>query len=189
MAESGLDSLRNTYELAVVWRAFELLPPDVTVPPEVETAHRAYVAETWPRVQQIARDRFGLELRRDLNAGRRSTHLAHTGAKFALARGAGEAYQRAMFRAVWHELRDISLPDTLAKIAKSVGLDEAEYRAALMDEQYRTQVEADMQWAVEHGLTGVPAFIFGSRYLVVGAQPTEALQQVAERCVQEGRTV
>jgi predicted DsbA family dithiol-disulfide isomerase len=94
-----------------------------------------------------------------------------------------------MFRAVWQELRDITSPEVLSEIAHSVGLDAAGYRLALRDEKFRVQVEADVQWAAENGLTGVPAFIFGDRYLVVGAQPVEVLQQVADKCIQEGRVV
>jgi predicted DsbA family dithiol-disulfide isomerase len=35
----------------------------------------------------------------------------------------------------------------------------------------------------------VPAFIFGNRYLVSGAQPAAQLREVAERCVAEGLTM
>ncbi len=41
MAESGLDSLRKTHDIAVEWGAYELRPPEVPpIPPEVEAAYR-----------------------------------------------------------------------------------------------------------------------------------------------------
>jgi len=119
--------------------------------------------------------------------GHHPTRLAHVGAKFASERGQGEAYQRAVFRAHWQELRDISSPDVLAEIAARLGLDEAEFRAALKDENYVAAVETDEYWAWQQGLNGVPAFIFGRRYLVSGAQPPEVLRQVADQCIEEGR--
>lgn len=186
MAESGLDSLRETHEVKVEWRAYELRPLNMPpIPPEVEEAHQARIAAGWPRVQQIARERFGLELVR-MEGGHHPTRLAHIGAKFALAQGKAEGYHRAVFRAHWQELRDISSPGTLAEIAVSVGLDEAEFRAALADERYLTEVETDEYWAWQQDLRGVPAFIFGNRYLVQGAQPAEVLRQVADRCLAEG---
>jgi predicted DsbA family dithiol-disulfide isomerase len=189
MAESGLDSLRKTHDIAVEWGAYELRPPEAPpIPPEVEAAYRERIAAGWPRVQQIARERFGVEMQR-MEGGRHPTRLAHIGAKFANQHGKGDDYHLAVFRAHWQELRDISSPDTLAEIAVSVGLDEAGFRAALTDEFNLSAVLEDERAAAEAGLTGVPAFIFGNRYLVVGAQPVEVLRQVADKCIEEGRVI
>jgi predicted DsbA family dithiol-disulfide isomerase len=190
MAESSLDSLRQSREVQVEWRAYELRPAGTPpLPPEVEAAHRRRIAEGWPRVQQIARERFGLELKRMEDASSHPTRAAHVGAKFALAQGRAEAYHRAVFRAHWQELRDISDLDVLAGIAASVDLDPAAFRAALDDPALIAEVETDEYWAWQQDLRGVPAFIFAMRYLVSGAQPVEALEQVVDRCLAEGRTL
>jgi predicted DsbA family dithiol-disulfide isomerase len=189
MAESSLDSLKQTREVEVDWRAYELRPAgSPELPPEVEAAHRRRIAEGWPRVQEIARNRFGLDMRRAEDPSPRNTRLAHVGAKFALAQGRAEAYHKAVFAAHWRDLRDISSADTLAEIAREVGLDEAAFRAALTDPEFVAAVEGDEYWAWQQGLQGVPAFIFAERYLVSGAQPVELLQEVYDRCVEEGRT-
>ena len=189
MAESSLDSLRQTRDVQVEWRAYELRPEGTPpLPPEVEAAHRQRIAEGWPRVQQIALDRFGLELKRSEEPSSRPTRLAHIGAKYAQAQGRGEPYHKAVFKAHWLDLRDISSVDTLAEIAREAGLDEAGVRAALADPDYAAAVETDEYWAFQQGLQGVPAFIFCNRYLVSGAQPVELLQEVYDRCVEEGRT-
>lgn len=187
MAESGLGLLRETHDVQIEWRAFELHPLEAPpIPPEVEAAHRERIAAGWPRVQQIARERFGVEMQR-MEGVRHPTRLAHVGAKFAIQGGQGAAFHLAIFRAHWQERRDISSPDTLAEIAVALGLDEAKFRAALADERLLAAVFEDERWAAENGLTGVPAFIFGQRYLVVGAQTVEVLRQVADRCLAEGR--
>lgn len=186
MAESGLDSLRETHTLDVAFRAYELRPHTAPpLPAEVEERFRKKISEHWPRVQATARERFGLELTR-MEGGHHPTRLAHIGAKYAIAQSRGEAYHRAVFRAHWQELRDISSPDTLAEIAVTLGLDEASFRSALTDKQFIAEVEADEYWAYQQGLSGVPAFIFGNRYLVSGAQPVEVLRQVADQCLAEG---
>jgi predicted DsbA family dithiol-disulfide isomerase len=189
MAESGLDSLRKTHDVVVEWGAYELRPPEAPpIPPEVESAYRERIAAGWPRIEQIARERFGLEMKR-MEGGRHPTRLAHAGAKFASQHGRGDDYHLAVFRAHWQELRDISSPDILAEIAVGLGLDEAGFRAALADEFHLSAVLEDERSAAEAGLSGVPAFIFGNRYLVVGAQPVEVLRQVADKCIEEGRVI
>jgi len=187
MAETGLDLLRQTRLIEVEFRAYELRPAGTPpIPPEIEAQYRERIAAGWPRVQQMARERFGLELKRMDDPAPRPTRLAHIGAKFASAQGQGAAYHLAVFRAHWQELRDISSVDTLAEIARAVGLDDAAFRAALENPEYRDEVETDEYWAAQQQLSGVPAFIFAERYLVSGAQPVEVLQQVVDRCVQEG---
>lgn len=187
MAESSLDSLRQTRAVQVEWRAYELRPAGTPeMPPETEAAYRKRVAESWPRVHEMALNRFGLDLKRTDNPSYRNTRLAHIGAKYAQAQGHGEAYHKAVFHAHWHDLRDIAAVDTLADLAREAGLDEAAFRAALTDPDYAAAVEADEYWAYQQGLQGVPAFIFGNRYLVSGAQPVEVLQEVYDRCVEEG---
>ncbi len=183
MAESGLDALRTTHAVKVEWRAFELRPRGA---PPVSPEYRARIMERWPQVRQIARERFNVEMNRPEPKNPGDTFLAHVGAKFAQEQGQGEAYHRAVFRAHWQSDSDIASADVLAEIARGLGLDEAAFRAALTDNRYMYTVLEDEEWAARHSLGGVPAFIFGHRYLVSGAQPVEALREVADRCVEEG---
>jgi len=185
MAESGLDSLRKTHSLKVEWRAFELRPSGA---PPVPAEYRERIFAGWPRVQQLARERFGVEMKRAAFKDPGATFLAHVGAKYALEHGQGEAYHHAVFVAHWQDERDIASVAVLTEIARGLGLDSAGFRAALDDPRYRARVEADKAWAARHGLNGVPASIFGNRYLVSGAQPVEVLREVAERCIAEGLT-
>ena len=63
MAESSLDSLRLTREVQVEWRAYELRPAGTPeMPPETEAAYRKRVAEGWPRVHEIALNRFSVNV-------------------------------------------------------------------------------------------------------------------------------
>ncbi len=189
MGEAALETLQQSRDVTLEIRAYELRPAgSPALPPAQEAAFRQRVSESWPRVQQMALERFGLELKRHEEGTITPTRLAHVGAKYALANDLGEAYHKAMFRAHWQELRDISDVDTLAAIARAVGLDEAGFRAALEDPALIQAVEDDEAFAHDNGLGGVPAFIFGERYLVSGAQPVAVLEQAVDQCVAEGRT-
>ncbi|MFN8470641.1 MAG: DsbA family protein [Anaerolineae bacterium] len=186
MAVSGLDTLKESRDVDVEFRAFELRPPgSPPIPPE----YRARIDAGWPRVEAIARERFGLEMRQPRPTESGGTRMAHAGAKFAEARGRGDPYHRAVFRAYWQEGQDITVADTLVDIARDIGLDPDAYRAALVDPVYMDQVLADEGFAAQAGLSGVPAFIFGERYLVSGAQPPDVLRQVTDRCIAEGLVV
>ena len=66
-------------------------------------------------------------------------------------------------------------------MATAVGLNREQFLAALDDPQYQQAVLADLEQAFQYGLSGVPALVYNSKYLVTGAQPYELLAQVAER--------
>lgn len=160
----------------VVWRSYELRPPgSPPIPPE----YLARIEATKPRLVKIAREHYSLELKRGPMGI--SSRAALIGAKYAEAKSFGAPYHEAVFRAYWQHAANISDLDVLAEIAQSVGLDRDAFLAALKDERYAAQVEDDIEQAYQSGLTGVPALIFGGRYLVSGAQPYEVLQQVVEK--------
>jgi len=188
MAASSLDALRETQAVQVEWRAFELRPPgSPPLPPE----YRTRILAGWPRVQQIAQERFGVRLKRPELTGETVgvSRLAHVGAKFAARQGLGEAYHHALFSAYWQAERDIAAPETLTAIAQELGMEAGAFQAALHDPDLLAEVEADEYWAYQQSLNGVPAFIFGNRYLISGAQTAEVLRQVADKCIEEGRVL
>lgn len=113
------------------------------------------------------------------------SRYALEGAKYAEEKGAGPAYHEAMFRAHFVEDRDFGDLETLGDLAAEVGLDRAGFLEAVKSGAYGPQVDADISQAQAYGLQGVPALLIEQKYLVSGAQPTEALldivQQVRQR--------
>lgn len=162
--------------MTVRWRSFELRPPGA---PPISPDYRARIEAGKPRLAQIAREVYGL----DLNPGRvdGGSRSALIGAKFAEAAGAGDAYHTAVFRAYWQQERQIDDRAVLADIATEVGLDRQAFLAALDDPAYLSQVLADEELAYRYGLGGVPALVFADKYLISGAQPYETLARAAER--------
>ena len=136
-----------------------------------------------PRLLQIARDNYGLEL----NPGPTGidSRPALIGAKYAEANGKRDSYHAVMFRAYWQESKHIDDKEVLAEVAQSIGLDSAPFLAALDNPEYEDAVDADIKQAYQYGLNGVPALIFNNKYLVSGAQPYEVLKQVAEKITTE----
>ena len=130
-------------------------------------------------MEAMARERYGLEI----NAGPFGidSRPALIGAKFAEAQGVGEAFHDAVFRAYWQDAKNIEDREVLAELATAVGLDREQFVAALDDPECQGSMLADVQQAFQYGLSGVPALVFNSIYLVSGAQPYELLAQVAEK--------
>jgi len=173
---SSLEKLKQTADVSVVWRSYELRPPgSPPIPPE----YLARIEATKPRLVKIAREHYSLELERGPMGI--SSRAALIGAKYTEAKDIGAPYYAAVFLAYWQRAANISDLDVLAEIAQSVGLERDAFLAALTDARYEAQVEDDIEQAYQYGLTGVPALIFAGRYLVSGAQPYEVLRQVVEK--------
>ena len=171
-----MEKLKQANDVDVVWHSYELRPQgSPPVPPE----YLARIKATEPRLLKMAREQYGLELNRGPLGI--SSRAALIGAKYAEALGKGPQYHDAVFRAYWQRANNIGDVAILSEIARSIGLEREAFLAALPDGQYETQVEADIEQAYSYGLTGVPALIFGEKYLVSGAQPYEVLRQVVQK--------
>lgn len=182
MALSSLDRLRRIRDVDVRWLSYELRP-ERQLSPEEEKAMRAYrlkVDANWPNVQAMAQN-YGLAFG-PRNRNTRS-RLALEAAKFAEGAGQADEYARALFRAHFVEGRDLSDMAVLIGLAQSVGLDGEALRRALEQRSLKAQVDRELALAFMYKLSGVPAFIIGRRYLVVGAQPLETLVDVVDKCV------
>jgi predicted DsbA family dithiol-disulfide isomerase len=171
-----LEKLKETHNVQIQWRSFELRP---AAGPPISPEYRAAIEAKRPQMVKMARERYGLEI----NSGPFGidSRPALVGAKFAEAEGVGEAYHDAVFRAYWQEAKNLEDLDMLAEVATAVGLDRVQFLAALDDPQYQQAMMADVEQAFQYGLSGVPALVYNNKYLVTGAQPYELLAQVAEK--------
>jgi protein-disulfide isomerase len=72
------------------------------------------------------------------------------------------------------------LSDSLyASLAAELGLDAAAFNDCMTEHKYKSQIEADMQFAIDLGVQSTPTF-FINGLAVVGAQPLSAFQQVID---------
>jgi predicted DsbA family dithiol-disulfide isomerase len=176
-----LEKLQKNYDIAIHWRSFQLRPPgSPPLPPE----YRARIEASRPMFAKRAREQYGLEVHPGpFGINSRPALIAE---KFAESQGKGEAFHEAVMKAYWQEAQRIDDEEVLKKIAASVGLNTDNFSSALKNPEYEAEVSADIALAEQYQLTGVPALVFADRYLVMGAQPYEVLQQVTERVQAEG---
>jgi len=149
------------------------------MPPE----YRARIEAGRPRLEAMAREQYGLEI----NSGPFGidSRAALVGEKYAEAHGLGTPYHDAVAEAYWQRAKSIDDRELLADLAASVGLDRAGFLAGLDDPAYDREVEEDVAFAHRNGMTGVPALVFGEKYLVMGAQPYTMLKQILQQCEAE----
>ena len=95
--------------------------------------------------------------------------------------GRFEAFHHALFRAHFTEGSDINDDRVLRSLAASAGLDAARMLAALDGDTFEEVLRETTAEARRTGVTAVPAFRFGGRHLVVGAQPVSILAKALER--------
>jgi predicted DsbA family dithiol-disulfide isomerase len=187
LAESGLDSLRKTRDVRVEWHAFELRPGGkFPGTPEQAAQYRERIHERHEQMRTYARQNFGLEMGE--GAFGVNSRPALEGMFFARAHGLEDPYHRACFAAHWQQGQRLDDLDTLTEIAQAVGLDAAAFREAVETGAHNEDAEMDLLLARQYGIDAIPAFIFADHYLVSGAQPAAVLEQVVDRCLEEGRS-
>ncbi len=129
-------------------------------------------------LRSIAAD-AGLELQhRDVIINSRRALGA---AEFARERGRVDEMHQALFKAHWGGGGKLEDVEDLVRIGSSVGLEAGDLRTALEEDRYADVIDENRRIASSVGINAIPAHIFGRRYLVLGAQPYEALKQVVDR--------
>ncbi len=112
---------------------------------------------------------------------------AHRLIRWAQEAGRQHAMAERLFMDYWSEGKDVGETRVLIDAAIAVGLDGGLVNQLLASDADRGPVIAEINQAAEFGITGVPTFIVGNRYAVVGAQPPEVLKAAMTRAALEAR--
>jgi predicted DsbA family dithiol-disulfide isomerase len=91
----------------------------------------------------------------------------------------------AIYQAYFEDGRDIGSVEVLLEIAKEVGIAADGLAERLRAKEGLEQVEDDLEFAREVGITGVPFFIINDKYALTGAQPSITILQAMEQVVQK----
>ncbi|GGK02791.1 DSBA oxidoreductase [Streptomyces camponoticapitis] len=193
--EKGLESFEHRADVEVVHRSFELDPGHAKddVAPVVDM-----IAAKFGRSRQeaLAMEEQVASHARSEGLGYRvgdrdhgNTFDIHRLLHLAKARGRQDELLSVLYRANFAEERSVYDLETLVDLAVEAGLDEAETRVLLADEDaFADEVRADEREAAELGATGVPFFVLDRRYGVSGGQPAEVFTQALEQAWQ-GRAI
>jgi len=108
--------------------------------------------------------------------------------ELARQRGLQRQLHDRLMRAYWEEGRNIGDSSEVLALAVEVGLDEKESAEVIEGDAYQERVLASTAQAQSIGITGIPAFLLGQRFLVLGAQPRPVFEQALARLGSQGPT-
>ncbi len=154
--------------IIVEWKAFELRPEGIELPEKPPE----YLARAKAGIEALGR-KYGLLM--TFNDKSKHSRLALEGAKFAEEHGMGNEYHDAVFAAQFQKQKNINDLDVLTELAVQTGLDQEEFRKALVTRNYEQAVLQDVEEAHRLGIHTVPCYIVDGR-AVYGAQSYETLE-------------
>jgi predicted DsbA family dithiol-disulfide isomerase len=181
--ETAMERLEGTVDVDLHFQPFELNPQ---MGPDgqniVEHIGQKYgstpeqSAQTRAMIRARAAD-LGFEMRMDENSRIYNTFDAHRLLHWAEGEGKQAALKHALFKAYFTDGAKMSDRETLAKIAGSVGLDEARARDILAGDAFAADVRAQQAFYRQQGINAVPAIIINEKYLISGGQPVDVFER------------
>lgn len=116
------------------------------------------------------------------------TRLALAAAEWVRRRdpGAFADFHRSLFLAHWAKGDDIGDRGLVVALAGKAGADVPSLEAALDFGQAALLVEHSTAEAVAQGVAGTPAFLFGGRFVLPGAQTRETIDRIVARLGERG---
>jgi predicted DsbA family dithiol-disulfide isomerase len=91
-----------------------------------------------------------------------------------------EALNEGLFRAYFSEGKNIGDAAVLRKIAEETGVPGEMVERAWSDPLYEERLKRQHEAASRIGVTGIPTFIIGNKWILEGAVPTDLLREVAQ---------
>jgi predicted DsbA family dithiol-disulfide isomerase len=115
---------------------------------------------------------------------RPNTLDSHRLIRWASTAGIQDSVVERLFAAYFIEGRDIGDPAVLEFLAADAGMDSLEVAELLAGDTDLANVEREAKLAGEMGITGVPTFIFASKFVLSGAREPEVLVQVIDKALE-----
>ena len=181
-------AMRPEVNAQVFWRPYRL---DPTVPRE-GVDRRAYLKAKFgdsPRTSAMG-DAIrsegageGIDFAFDKIAKTPNTLDSHRLIRWAGGAGVQDAIVERLFKAYFIDGRDIGDAGVLTDIAAESGMDPLLIADLLSKDADLAAVEREAGMASEMGISGVPTFIFDSRFMISGAREPEILAKIIDRAV------
>lgn len=176
-------------DVFVRWRPFML---DATIPPE-GLARQDYMLNKFgpERLKTIhdpliaAGEELGVPFNFDAITRTPNTLDAHRLIRWSHTVERQHEMAERLFMAYWSEGQDVGDRDVLAACAGEAGINAAQIRELFDTEQDVAETMAEIEHATKIGVTGVPTFILGQSYALVGAQSPEVLADAIGRVAKE----
>jgi predicted DsbA family dithiol-disulfide isomerase len=185
-ALAQLDGLK----VEVAWRPFML---DPTIPKEGKSRRDYMVAKFGEERLKTIHDPLiaagledGVPYRFDAITRTPNTLDAHRVIRWAHKCGKQHEVAERLFMAYWNEGKDVGDHTVLADAAAAAGMDGDAVLADLATDLDTDKVQGEIAMSGRMGISGVPTFVIGRRYGVVGAQSAEVIADAIRKVAVEG---
>jgi predicted DsbA family dithiol-disulfide isomerase len=181
-------AMRPDVPVEVFWRPYRL---DPTVPRE-GVDRRAYLKAKFgdtPRsaaMGEAIRSEGageGIVFAFDKIAKTPNTLDSHRLIRWAAGAGVQDAVVERLFKAYFVEGRDIGDPPVLSDIAGKAGMNASLVSELLARDSDLAEVEREAGMANQMGISGVPTFIFDSKFMISGAREPEILARIIDKAM------
>ncbi|MFD3542020.1 DsbA family protein [Streptomyces sp. NPDC058662] len=164
LAEGPLHEATHDLDVEIEWMPFELRPfPTPTLRPEDE-----YLPAIWARAVYPMARRMGVDITLPTVSPQPYSRLAFEGYQYAAEHGKAAEYTPRMLRAFFQEDLDIGQVDVLTGIAAELGLDAAQFGAALTAGTYTEAHREALRTAEAYRVSVAPTIIIGERHRIEG---------------------
>jgi predicted DsbA family dithiol-disulfide isomerase len=185
MEQSSLVRLKESFDVEVEWRGFELHPETpVGGMPVASLFGGRSIEGMRARMTEFASE-FGVEI--VIPDHLPNTRRALAMSEFARDQNCLDAFRQAATEGYWLHGRNLEDDDDLAHMATQSGLEASSALSASRDATYLQRVAATREDGIDRMVTGVPTLFVGGMP-VVGCQRYETFEQVALRAGLEPRT-
>lgn len=187
----GLAAVDGDHVFDIRWRPYELNPGlpvegmDRRDYCEAKFGSLDYANRLYANVVANA-EQDGLPMAIERVARTPNTRRAHRLIESARDGDHQDALVDGLFSAYFVEGRDVGDDDTLIDIAQTAGIDREQARRALDDPALDAAVSAAESEAREHGVTGVPSYLYNGLLLLNGAQSEDTVRLTIERAIRKG---
>ncbi len=184
---------RPDHGLDIFWRPFQLNPEmpaagmDRTTYLETKFGGPENARNFYDRIRDAAED-AGLAVRFDRIARTPNTFDAHRLIRWARSDGYQQAVVDALFIRYFEQGEDIGDRSVLMDVAESLGMDTDLLARLYAEDADRDLLTNEEALARQMGVTGVPTFILGEKFALVGAQETKAWFEVLDRLADDPET-
>jgi len=183
--EKALEQFEHRDEVVISHHAFEL---DPNTPLGLTQTLEELIAQKYDMPVERARElhhrlqtqaqELGVTMAFD-RARPTNTFDAHRLIALSATQGLSATMSQRLFRAYFSEGLLISDHELLNELARDVGV--ADAPALWESDAFTSEVRDDENTAMELGITGVPALLIDSKFMVLGAQGIEAMLDVLRR--------
>jgi len=189
--EKALENFEHADEVEIEYKSF-LLSPDAQYTPGKDYYQAFSDLKGVPLEQSKAMMKqvvdmaanSGVTINYDI-AKFTNTVKSHHVFQYAKEQGKGNEFFKRFYNAHFNEGEVLSDEETIVRLAKEVGLDEAKVRTIIEDQEYANDVTTDLAESRRVGVQGVPFFVFDNKYAASGARPPEYFKQVLDKVWEE----